>query len=69
MNKTIIAFTAGVLSGGMCAWYYAKKKYELIAQEEIDSVKEVFAKRESEWKDNVAKATDEDCSSGENISV
>ena len=69
MNKTIIAFTAGVISGGICAWYYTKKKYELIAQEEIDSVKEVFAKRESEWKDNSAKTSDEDCVSNDNISV
>jgi hypothetical protein len=69
MNKTIIAFTAGVISGGICAWYYTKKKYELIAQEEIDSVKEVFAKRESEWKDNAAKTSDDDCVSNENISV
>lgn len=69
MNKTIIAFTAGVISGGICAWYYTKKKYELIAQEEIDSVKEVFAKRESEWKDNAAKTSDEDCVFNENISV
>lgn len=37
-------FLAGAVVGGFAAWKYAKKKYEQIAQEEIDSVKEVFAK-------------------------
>lgn len=40
----IISFIAGAAVGGFFAWNYAKKKYEQIAQEEIDSVKEVFAK-------------------------
>lgn len=39
-----VMFVAGATIGAATAWYYAKKKYELIAQEEIDSVKETFAR-------------------------
>ena len=51
-----IAFLAGVAVGVAATWKFAKKKYEQIAQEEIDSVKEVFRRlrRESE-----AKSTEE----------
>ena len=51
MNKTIaslIAFTAGGAIGSAVTWIFVKKKYEKIAQEEINSVKEVFAKRSAE---------------------
>lgn len=41
-------FAIGAAIGSVVTWYCAKKKYEKIAQEEIDSVKEVFAKKESE---------------------
>lgn len=51
MNKSIfVAFVAGAAVGAASAFYYAKKYYEHIAQEEIDSVKAEFAyrkKRES----------------------
>lgn len=49
-NKIVglLAFTIGAVTGSVVAWYYAKKKYEQIAQEEIDSVKEVFSRREKE---------------------
>jgi hypothetical protein len=40
-----VSFIAGVITGSLVAWQYAKKKYEKIAQEEIDSVKRSFAKR------------------------
>lgn len=40
------AFLAGAVVGSVTTWYCVKKKYERIAQEEIDSVKEVFAQRE-----------------------
>ena len=47
MSKaSFIMFIAGVGIGSAVAWVFAKKKYEQIAQEEIDSVKEVFAKYE-----------------------
>lgn len=44
----LLAFTIGAVAGSAVTWYYAKKKYEQIAQEEIDSVKEVFSRREKE---------------------
>lgn len=38
-------FIAGIIVGSFGAWYYTKKKYEKIAQDEINSVKEVFSKQ------------------------
>lgn len=38
----IIAFATGAAAGAAASWYFAKTKYERIAQEEIDSVKEAF---------------------------
>lgn len=46
MNKTYFAmFMAGATVGATAAWLYCKKRYEEIAQEEIDSVKAAFAER------------------------
>ena len=44
MNKTttFIAFLTGVTVGSIATWKLLKTKYEQIAQEEIDSVKEAF---------------------------
>ena len=39
---TFLAFIAGAGIGSVCTWQLLKRKYELIAQEEIDSVKEKF---------------------------
>ena len=46
MSKTtyFAAFALGAAVGSVAAWLYLKKKYERIAQEEIDSVKATFAK-------------------------
>ena len=41
----ILIFAAGAAIGSAVTWKLVKTKYEQIAQEEIDSVKEVFAKR------------------------
>lgn len=41
LNKVVI-FTAGVVIGSAVTWKYFKTKYERIAKEEIDSVREVF---------------------------
>lgn len=48
MSKTtnFMLFIFGAAVGSVVTWAYTKKKYERIAQEEIDSVKEVFARRE-----------------------
>jgi hypothetical protein len=54
MNKTInfMMFVLGVAVGSVVTWRYVEKKYEQIAQDEIDSVKEVFSKREAEFTEN-----------------
>ena len=44
LNKVLI-FTAGAAIGSVVTWKIVKTKYEQIAQDEIDSVKEVFSKR------------------------
>lgn len=46
MNKLsyLLAFAAGALIGSAATWYFVKDKYEKLAQEEIDSVKETFKK-------------------------
>lgn len=58
-NKAIflVAFLMGVGTGVAGSWHYAKKKYERIAQEEIDSVKEVFARRDNRPKDETGVKT------------
>ncbi len=50
MNKTknFMMFVLGVAVGSVVTWRYVEKKYEQIAQDEIDSVKEVFSKRTAE---------------------
>ncbi|MFA5655147.1 MAG: hypothetical protein WDA37_00220 [Dysgonamonadaceae bacterium] len=54
MNKTInfMMFVLGVAVGSVVTWRCVEKKYEQIAQDEIDSVKEVFSKREAEFTEN-----------------
>ena len=49
-----VIFIAGAAIGSAATWYYTKKKYERIAQEEIVSVKEKFsAKKEPTTINNV----------------
>lgn len=44
MSKSIFAaFVFGTAVGAAAAWYYAKTRYEQIANEEIASVKEMYA--------------------------
>lgn len=56
MNNKITGFMMfifGAAVGSVVTWQYTKKKYEQIAQEEIDSVKETFSKlKEVKNKDN-----------------
>lgn len=44
MNKGVgvLIFTIGAAVGSAATWYFAKKKYERIAKEEIESVKKAF---------------------------
>lgn len=68
MNKTILSnigmFVAGAAIGSLVTWKLVKTKYEQIAQEEIDSVKEVFSKREEKSSE---KDIDEDDSETESL--
>lgn len=45
MNKVVIlaSFVVGAAIGAATSWYFTKRAYERIAQEEIDSVKEAFS--------------------------
>lgn len=48
MNKTLIsaiAFVTGAAIGSVTSWQLLKKYYEQISREEIDSVKEVYARK------------------------
>lgn len=44
----LFAFSLGAAIGSAVAWRVLKTKYEKIAQEEIDSVKDMFARRNAE---------------------
>ena len=53
----IVIFAVGAGIGSAVTWKLLKAKYEQIAQEEIDSVKEVFSKRQND--DPVEKDEDD----------
>lgn len=44
-SASFVAFIFGAAVGAAVAWRFAKNRYEQIAQEEIDSVREAFAKK------------------------
>lgn len=52
MNKLFI-FIAGASIGAGTAWYFTKKKYEKIADEEIESVKEHFERRKKDMQSTI----------------
>ena len=58
----LIFFVAGSAIGSLVTWKIIKKKYERIAQEEIESVKRVFSKKnkESENEDTSNKEENKD---------
>lgn len=45
MLKNLLIFAAGAVIGSVATWKLTKDKYKAIADEEIESVKETFAKR------------------------
>ena len=55
--SALLGFATGVTAGGAVVWYYAKEKYARIAQVEIDSVKEVYAKREKKVSNDIPVET------------
>lgn len=66
MNCTLsklFTFAAGAAIGSVATWYFVKTKYERIAQAEIDSVIEVFSKKNgepTEGEDTETKTSDEE---------
>ena len=54
---SLAAFAIGAAAGSVATWAVVKTKYERIAQEEIDSVKEVFSK---EAEKEIEEVTEED---------
>ena len=48
----LLAFSLGAAAGSVVVWRILKTKYEKIAQEEIDSVKEMFARRNEKSEEN-----------------
>lgn len=46
----IAAFTAGAAIGSAVTWFVLKEKYERIAREEIESVKETFARLDNRYE-------------------
>lgn len=60
MSKINFAmFLVGVTVGAAGAWFYCKRYYEQIAQEEIDSVKAAFAERKPNALKNAKKDFEE----------
>lgn len=56
--KIVLSFIAGAAVGTAITWKFTKERYEQIAQEEIDSVKEVFLNRTTA-KETVSPKDDE----------
>lgn len=55
-----LAFMVGAAIGAVATWKFVETKYKRIAQEEIDSVKEVFSRRKTEIETEPAEDTSED---------
>ena len=53
-------FVAGAAVGSLATWKFLKTKYEKIAQEEIDSVKEVYSNREYHEIGTTTTSTEEE---------
>lgn len=53
--STVIAFFTGAAIGGATVWYITKERYAQLAEDEINSVKEAYARRESK-KEKAEKA-------------
>lgn len=72
--STTIAFVAGAALGGATIWYITKERYARLAEEEINSVKEAYARREGK-KEKADKAlkryqgTDEEIQEGQTPAV
>lgn len=57
MNK-LTMFIIGAATGSVVTWQYLKNKYEKIAQEEIESVKAMFCKKNENYAETQEEPTD-----------
>ena len=55
----VLVFAAGAAIGSVVTWKIVKTKYEQLAQEEIDSVKEVYSRRRTEVQKEEIKTNQE----------
>ncbi|WP_417040231.1 hypothetical protein [Coprobacter fastidiosus] len=55
MLTKVFIFTMGAAVGSLVTWKIVKTKYEKIAQEEIDSVKEVFSRKENQIYEHIIR--------------
>ena len=53
--SNVVTFIFGAAVGSAATWYFAKKRYELIVQEELKSIKDAF-----DCKDEVSEEDDEE---------
>lgn len=60
-STNLLMFVFGAAIGSLFTYRYVREKYAKIAQEEIDSVKEVFSKREKEVRDREEKIDNTEC--------
>lgn len=58
--KNVLAFSFGAAIGSAVSWKILKTKYAKMAQEEIDSVKEVFSRRSKEINNEANKKVEEE---------
>lgn len=58
--SNIICFVAGAAVGTLATWKYFKDKYEKLAKEEIDSVVEVFSRRNEDTEEEKIETDDEE---------
>ena len=67
--KYFLTFILGATVGALVTWKITKTKYEEIAQEEIDSVKEVFSKRYSSSEKKSVPSKNKEEKSEESVEV
>lgn len=64
--KYVIAFSAGAAAGSVITWKLLKTKYEQISREEIESVKETWAKK---YNDSTVDTCDEEIEDDEEVEI
>ncbi len=66
---TAFAFFAGLAIGGAAVWYYTTDKYAQLAEEEIKSVREAYARREKQQESEAESDIPSDLGVGQTHAV